>query len=237
MTKRVCLLTGASGLLGTAFIARYADRFTIAAVHHRELLDCASQDQVFVDPLSPGSRLAENDHAVHSIRADLAKAKEIDRTLDEVTARFGQVDLLVNAAALRSFSTLLRSGALDAAEEMWRVNVDAPLRLCVGLATRLWRRDPAENERLNRNVVNVSSTAGLFVYPDRGQALYGTTKAALNHLTYHLASELWDLGVRINAVAPNTFPDIVPTERVLEAIVSLDASAQTGQVLRLERET
>lgn len=35
---RVCLLTGASGPLGTALIERYADRYQIVAVHHRRPL-------------------------------------------------------------------------------------------------------------------------------------------------------------------------------------------------------
>jgi NAD(P)-dependent dehydrogenase (short-subunit alcohol dehydrogenase family) len=74
------------------------------------------------------------------------------------------------------------------------------------------------------------------MYPDLGQSLYGTSKAALNHLTYHLANEFWDLGVRVNSIAPDTFPGRIPTEEVLEAILVLDTSNQTGQVVRLYRE-
>jgi NAD(P)-dependent dehydrogenase (short-subunit alcohol dehydrogenase family) len=130
----------------------------------------------------------------------------------------------------------LTPGAIDLAEALFQINLQAPLRLSVGLAQALWRSDPADNLRLNRNIINVSSTAGLFVYPDLGQALYGTSKAALNHLTYHLASEFWDIGVRVNAIAPNSFPGIVSTGRVLEAITTFDAGSHTGEVLRLEAE-
>lgn len=57
--------------------------------------------------------------------------------------------------------------------------------------------------RSNRNVVNLSSTAGLFVYPDLGQSVYAASKAALNHLTYHLASDF--CGFCVGALPPPLF--------------------------------
>lgn len=234
---RVCLLTGASGPLGTAFIEAYAERYAIAAVHHRNAIHYATQDQEFVDPLGPDLEVLENRHAVHSVRADLSQPREVERLALEVVNRFGGVDLVVNAAAKRTFSHVLANGSLEPADAVMSVNVLAPLRLCVALARACWRSDSAGNVSANRNVVNVSSTAGLSVYPDLGQALYATSKAALNHLTYHLANDLWDLGIRVNAVAPDTFPARVPMERVLDAIVQLDGSDQTGQIVPVTRES
>ena len=70
--KRVCLLTGASGTFGRAFMERFADRYHIAAVHHERPIDFATQDQVFVDPLRPDDEVPTNDHAVYAMRADLS---------------------------------------------------------------------------------------------------------------------------------------------------------------------
>lgn len=227
---RVCLLTGASGPLGSAFIERCAGQYAIVAVHHRNPVPFATQDQVFVDPLDPARPFAENDRAVHSVRADLARPAEIECLARLVADRFGPVDLVVNAAAARTFAHALADEGPIAPETVFAVNVLAPLRLCKALADTAWKADPAANVTANRNVVNVSSTAGLYVYPDLGQALYGASKAALNHLTYHLANDLWDLGIRVNAVAPDTFPGRVPTEQVVDAIVAFDRSDETGQV-------
>ena len=231
--KRVCLLTGASGLLGTAFIERYAEQYQIVAVHHQHAVQFATQEQVFIDPLFPSRELPANNQTVDSIRADISKPEEINRLIHEVIVRFGRIDLLINCAAIRAWTNLLKPGAVDAAEMILNINVLGPLRLCVGLAQNFWRQDADANVRFNRNVINISSTAGLFVYGDLGQALYGMSKAALNHLTYHLASEFWDIGVRVNAVAPDSFPGRVATEDVLQAIINLDASEATGQVLPL----
>jgi NAD(P)-dependent dehydrogenase (short-subunit alcohol dehydrogenase family) len=230
VVKRVCMLTGASGTFGTAFIEQCAADYHIAAIHHCTPISFATQDQVFVDSLAPENLIPANDLAVHAIRGDLSRPDEIARVAAEALAVFGQVDLLINAAVHRSFSALLDPATLEHAGRAWQLNVLAPLLLSIEMANRFFKTDPADNALHNRNVVNLSSTAGLFVYPDFGQAMYATSKAALNHLTYHLASEFWDLGVRVNAVAPDTFPGRVPTEDVVDAVLALDRSQKTGTI-------
>jgi NAD(P)-dependent dehydrogenase (short-subunit alcohol dehydrogenase family) len=231
--KRVCLLTGASGLLGNAFIERYASQYEIVAVYHRNAVRFATQDQKFVDLLAPRRTIDANHRAVYAVRTDLTKQQEVDRLMGEVVGQFGNVDLLINGAVMRSYSPLLKPGLIDCAEALFQVNVHAPLRLSAGLAQTIWRSDPQANIRNNRNILNISSTAGLSVYPDLGQMLYASSKAAMIHLTYHMASEFWDIGVRVNAIAPNTFPGIVSIERVLDAIAAFDAGSETGEVLTL----
>ena len=199
--RRVCVITGASGYLGTAWINRYAERYQIVAVHHQRPVQFPTQEQQFIDPLAPSAPVDKNECAVHSIRADLTQPSDIERLCEVIVRRFGQVDLLINGAARRDWSPLLAPDALRPMEALMSLNVFSPLRLSVGLARRAWQLDRIANVLLNRNVVNISSIAGLFVYPDLGQSLYATSKAALNHLTYHLASEFWDIGIRVNAVA------------------------------------
>ena len=97
------------------------------------------------------------------------------------------------------------------------------------LARQAWSARVEENVERNRNVVIVASSAGLYVYPDLGQGVYAASKAALIHLAYHLASECWDLGVRVNTIAPDTFPGRVETDQVVDAIVAFDEGSETGQ--------
>ncbi|GII00049.1 SDR family NAD(P)-dependent oxidoreductase [Planobispora takensis] len=232
---RTCVLTGASGALGTAFIRRHAGDYRILAVHHRSAIDGATQDQSYVDPLDPIRHLPENERPVRAFRADLGDPRDIDRLVGDLAAHTDGVDLVVHAAAVRGWTSLLAEGVTELARAVYQINVLAPLQLTCALAGRFWRADPDANALAGRNVVTVSSTAGLYLYPDLGQGLYGSSKAALNHLTYHLASELWDIGIRVNAVAPDTFPGRVATEDVLEAITGFDRSDQTGVVRTLDR--
>ena len=71
--------------------------------------------------------------------------------------------------------------------------------------------------------------------PGTGQAVYAASRAALDHLTYHVASVLWNIEVRVNALAPNTFPALVDTRRVLDAIVAVDCGDQPGEIIVVDR--
>jgi NAD(P)-dependent dehydrogenase (short-subunit alcohol dehydrogenase family) len=232
---RICVLTGASGRLGTAFIEKCAATFLIVAVHHRREMSIPSQHQRFVDPLAPSRPLPENANPVHAIRADLSRQEPIDAVCAEVLDRFGRIDVLINAAVHSTRDDLLDPAALDGAERAFLVNVLAPLRLTAAVCRAFWSSCAEENLVHRRHVLNISSTAGVYVYPDLGQAVYSATKAALNFATYHTASDLWKIGVRANIIAPNSFPDLVPTSRVVNEMLALDTSADTGRLVVLEQ--
>jgi NAD(P)-dependent dehydrogenase (short-subunit alcohol dehydrogenase family) len=105
--KRVCLLTGASGKLGTAFCRHYARRYHIAAVYRNNFPQVVSQRQWVVNPLNPGALIPENAHPVFAIQADLNDDYQIGRVVELVLARFDRVDVLVNAAVHYSFISML----------------------------------------------------------------------------------------------------------------------------------
>ncbi len=230
--RRVCLLTGAGGTLGDAFCRAYRDRYDIVAVCRTRVPAAPSQEEWFIDPLAPDESLPENDSRIFVVRADLTRAGEAERVVDLALARYGAVDLLVNAAA---HARMLPRGVVDGEAALaefdphFALNVGVPLRLATRLAQRCWLHADRDNRARNRNVVNVSSVSGSRVYPG-GQAIYSASKAALDQLTRHLAAEFAEFGVRVNAVAPNSFPDPVPTEQVAAAIAELDAGPRTGAV-------
>ncbi|MEV0249685.1 SDR family oxidoreductase [Nocardia sp. NPDC050712] len=237
--RRVCLLTGAGGLLGDAFCRRLYGAYDIVAVHRDRVPSVPSQHEWFVDPFAPEAAVPENDSRVYLIKADLDQPGEPERVVDLALAKFGRVDLLVNNAVyVRHHHNGLFDGdaALDDFAPTFLMNVSVPLRLSVRLAQRSWLHTGSENRARNRNIVNVSSIAGTNVYPG-GQALYGASKAALDHLTRHIAAEFAEFGVRANSIAPNAFPGIVPTDRVLRTIVELDRGDANGEVVLLDYET
>lgn len=231
-TRRICLLTGAGGRLGSNFCKRYADQYQIVATCRRRLPPTPTQHQWHLDPL--GQRSYESESAVFTVTADLADPRAVDRIVELALARHGRVDLLVNAAAFvtreRLTSLAERTGFLDSA---FKLNATVPIRLAAVLARECWISEPEANRAANRNVVNVSSGAGLGIVDAPGLAAYSASKVALNFLTCYLAAELQGIGVRVNALAPTTFPDLVSTERVTDEIIALDASNQTGQIVEL----
>lgn len=78
-------------------------------------------------------------------------------------------------------------------ERIYSMNVFAPWRLCQ-LAT------PHMQEAGYGSIVNISSMSS--INHDPNMAIYGSTKAALNHMSANLAHDFGPMGIRINCVGP-----------------------------------
>ncbi|MBB5402642.1 SDR family oxidoreductase [Paraburkholderia youngii] len=229
------MLTGAAGSLGRAFCEAYATHYDIVAIYRHRAPTTPSQQERAVDPLEPTATLTENSLPVYTVRADLTDEHDLERIVQVALARYDRIDLLVNAAGYAVWAPFDSERLRDSVEEQFAVNVIAPLKLTALVHRKFWRSRREENLAFNRSIVNVSSTASLRVYPGLGQAAYAASKAALNHLTLHLADELVRSGVRVNALAPNSFPAIVPVTRVAAAIRELDNRRLTGKILVVDR--
>lgn len=109
-----------------------------------------------------------------------------------VEARFGGVDLLVNAAGV-FFATPVDATDPDDAARMIDINV-------LGVWNTVGAAVPALARRGGGRIVNIASVAA--VTGIRGFALYCASKAAVAMMTRALAAELAPQNVAINAVAP-----------------------------------
>lgn len=234
--KRVVLLTGAGGTLGAEFCRRYAAKYAIVAVCGRRAVAWApDQNHRMVDPLDPTAAIPENLSPIHTIYANLTTPGEIERIVELTMARHGHIDAVVNAAVYWVFGSMIDSDAhANSAEGQFLVNVIAPMRLAVAVARATWRDRVDENRARNRCVVNVSSTSGVHIYGGVGQGIYSASKAALNYLTCHMADEFSRIGVRVTGIAPTSFPGIISTESVADALDRAIESGPTGKTMVLE---
>ena len=231
----VCLLTGASGRLGTRFCELYGHRYRIVAVHCSRPVHQPAEVSWHIDPFNPGVRQRIEGRNVATLQADLSDPAQIPRVIDFALERFGRVDLLVNAAAIcRNVSLTGGDPVADHVTAMLDMNAVVPLRLAVELSQRFWRGRSGENAAFNRSIVNVSSTSGAFIYSNIGQSGYAASKAALHMLTCHLADEFAAFGLRANTVAPDSFPERVTTASVCDAIARVAAGDMNGKMLLLE---
>src|SRR3954447_24106788 len=171
------IVTGASRGLGLALARAPAARRgrLLIAAREREALQAAAAELARVTDVA-------------ALVADVADA-EHRRAL--VAAAGGPIDLLVNNASILGPSPqpALADYPLDVLEDVYRVNVLAPLGLVQAALPQL----PA-----GARVVNVTSDAG--VEPYEGWGGYGSSKAALEQLTAILGVERADL--RVYAVDP-----------------------------------
>ena len=129
---------------------------------------------------------------VLALECDVADPQQVKSSIDQVVARFGRIDALVNNAGIAVFKPLLET-TFEEWQRVLAVNLNGPF-LCTQACV------PAMLKNGGGAVVNISSISGLRASTLR--VAYGTSKAALDHLTKQQAVELGDLGIRVNAVAP-----------------------------------
>jgi Tropinone reductase 1 len=140
----------------------------------------------------------------HYLRADVTA--EADRlTIVETAKRlFGQIDGVINNAG-RAY----RAPASETSIEEFRSLLETNLLAAFGLARAAY----AALRASRGTVVNISSVTSQVVLPNR--LAYGSTKAALDHLTRSLAVEWGPDGIRVNGVLP-WFTRTEMVEKVLQ---------------------
>jgi NAD(P)-dependent dehydrogenase (short-subunit alcohol dehydrogenase family) len=181
----VAIITGASQGLGRALCRGLADQGWSLVIDARSPANLAEAETEGRGRLWPDASLV-------ALAGDVTDPDH-RRHLVEAASSLGGLDLVVNNASTLGTSPLprLENHPLDVLRRVYEVNVVAPLAL-VAEALPLLRRSP------DPRVVNVTSDASVEAY--EGWGGYGSSKAALDHLSAVLAVE--EPSVRIWAVDP-----------------------------------
>ncbi|MBX9748842.1 MAG: SDR family oxidoreductase, partial [Roseococcus sp.] len=129
---------------------------------------------------------------VLELLCDVSDPAAVAEAIRRTAERFGRLDALVNNAGIAIFKPLLET-TLEDWNRVLAVNLTGPF-LMVQAAV------PLMAEGGGGAIVNIASISGLRASTLR--VAYGTSKAALMHLTKQQAVELAQLGIRVNAVAP-----------------------------------
>jgi NAD(P)-dependent dehydrogenase (short-subunit alcohol dehydrogenase family) len=179
--RKVAVVTGAARGIGRATAKRFRDDGWRVA-----LIDILA-DEVAESAAALGSR-----EESLPVFCDVAEPEQVSAAFAAIDRHFGRLDALVNNAGTATFRPILDTTYEDWSRVM-AVNLTGPF-LCAQHGARLMR------ETGGGSIVNITSISGL-----RGSTLrvaYGTSKAALAHLTKQQAVEFASLGIRVNAVAP-----------------------------------
>jgi NAD(P)-dependent dehydrogenase (short-subunit alcohol dehydrogenase family) len=137
--------------------------------------------------------LAETKARVVPLVLDLRGQQSIMRVFGDTLAALGQLDVLVNNAALN-----LRKLAVDVTPDDWDAVMKTNTRGTFFMSQQAGRHWIAH--RQPGCIVNIVSAHGLVGAAER--STYGISKAAVIHMTKMLAVEWGDHGIRVNAVAP-----------------------------------
>ena len=193
---RVALVTGASRGIGRAIALELA---RLGAIVAGTATSAAGAKAI-------GEYLAEAGIRGEGFAMDVTQANQVERVFGDISARLGDVAILVNNAGITRDNLLLRMR-----EEEWQAVIDTDLtavyRLCK-LAIR-----PMMKARFGR-IVNIASVVG--ATGNAGQTNYSAAKAGLIGFTKALAREVGSRGITVNCVAPG-FIDTDMTRVLSEA--------------------
>lgn len=137
------------------------------------------------------ARAAEGLQNVLPITCDVSVEAQVAAMVAQVADAFGSIDALVNNAGVADFRPMGQTEL-----QIWRTvmatNLDGVFITSQAVIPRMTRGGGA--------IVNIASISGLRASTLR--VAYGTSKAAVIHLTRQQAAELGELGIRANCVAP-----------------------------------
>ena len=176
---KVALVTGASKGIGRAIATSFAESGA------KVMLSSRKQDQ-----LEEAASAIDGETAVFAAHA--GKVEDGEAAIAATIERFGSLDILVNNAATNPYF----GRAIDIDMPRYDKTFEVNLRGAFAWTKLAWERWMKEH---GGNVINLASIGGMTY--GGGIGIYDTTKAALIHLTKHLATEMGPQ-VRVNAIAP-----------------------------------
>ncbi len=181
MSYSVFCITGATAGFGTAIARRVAAlgpvRLILIGRREKRLNDLAAELSV----------------PTLCLPLDVRDREAVTAALTTLPADFAAVDVLVNNAGLALGLEPADRCALDDWETMVDTNIKGLLYVTRALLPQMVARNQG-------HIVNIGSIAGTYPYP--GGNVYGATKAAVNHFSLNLLSDLVKTKVRVTNIEP-----------------------------------
>lgn len=210
---QVALITGAGRNIGKAMAKLFASegaKIAVAEVHQ-------GRGQAVVDEINKAG------YEAMLVLGDVSQSGDVGRMVDQVVARFGGIDILVNNAALTDHATILDS-AEEEFDKVIAVSLKGPY-----LMTQYVARQMVKQGRGGK-ILNLGSTSGMIGRHD-GIA-YAAAKAGVINMTRAMAVQLAPYRIRVNCLVPNRsgspvgFDDDVAGSRTVQNLANRLGTAE-----------
>ncbi len=183
LSNKIALVTGAGRGIGRAIALGLAQAGARVAVND---IDSETAQATAADLLAAGFEAA-------AFPADIADPGGVAETLNSVLARWKQLDILINNAAIEPHNSILDLSLTDWQHTL-AVNLTAPF-LTAQAAGRIMK------EQGGGVILNIRSIAGR-AFGLRNRSAYVASKTGLLGFTRECAREFAAYNIRVNAVCP-----------------------------------
>ena len=180
LAGQTALITGAGRGIGLAFAKAYVAQGAQVAIAD-------------IDLARAQKAAAEIGSAATAVEMDVTNQVSIDNAIAQTIAQFGQIDILINNAAVFTAAPIVDIDRADY-QRVFDINVTGTLFTLQAVAKHMIAQG------INGRIINMASQAGR-----RGEplvAVYCATKAAVISLTQSAGQNLIKHGINVNAIAP-----------------------------------
>jgi NAD(P)-dependent dehydrogenase (short-subunit alcohol dehydrogenase family) len=177
MERKVIVITGATGGLGSEMVKHFEQQNVRLALHtfQQEPFDVACEHAWF--------------------KADLRDPQQIDTLIAAILANFGRIDVLINNAGISKNGMSWKLSDVDF-NEVVAVNLTAPFKLIKGFL-------PKMRDQKSGRIISISSVVAQTGVV--GTAAYAASKAGLIGLTKTVSKETATNGITVNCLALGYF--------------------------------
>jgi 3-oxoacyl-[acyl-carrier protein] reductase len=183
LPNKVALITGSGSGIGRASAVLFSQEGAKIAVV--DIDEKSGQETVRL--------IRQQGRDAFAIRADVTKASDTERMVQETLNRYGRVDILFNNAGICNMPTPIEEVQEELFDKIMDVNVKGVFLGCkYGV--------PIMKKQGGGVIVNTASISG--VRPRPGLSIYSASKGAVILLTKGLAIELAPHNIRVNCINP-----------------------------------
>ena len=183
--SKVLLITGGSRGIGAATALLAAKQGYAVAVNY-------VSDKVRADEIA-----AQIKGKAIAVQGDVSKPEDVTRMFDETEAQLGKITHVVNSAGITGKSSRL----VDAPLEVIRETIDINLMGAIYVSREAVKRMSTRLGGRGGVIVHLSSAATSLGAPGE-YVWYAASKGGVESLTFGLAKEVAEEGIRVNAVVP-----------------------------------
>lgn len=216
MDKRVALVTGGTGGIGSAISQQLSKDFQVIACYFKNGNHKAAQKWQ--------AEQKQAGYDIDILYGDIAKFGDCEKLVSLVIERYGKIDALVNNAGITADSTLKKMS-----EEQWHQVIDANLNSIFNMTRTVI---PHMIEHGSGRVVSISSINGR--KGQLGQCNYAATKAALYGFTKSLAQEVARHQITVNTISPGYIETPMLAKMDSEILDKITKSIPLGRLGRPE---